>query len=123
MNEYIDFYIQYKGHPKFKDTELIEDDIIRVIVQKYEMICGTNKGDVFGDYDFGSDLELLLHQTSVSSKYVEEILHEQIYKYLPEVVNVGYTLKAEFVENLADGSHALIIQFTVNGYEIYTHIN
>ena len=37
-SSFIDFYIGYIGHPRFRDPELIEDDVIRVIVQKYEMI-------------------------------------------------------------------------------------
>ena len=37
-SSFIDFYIGYIGHPRFRDPELIEDDVIRVIVQKYE-IC------------------------------------------------------------------------------------
>jgi hypothetical protein len=28
------------------NTELIEDDLVRVIVQKYEMIIFTNKGEI-----------------------------------------------------------------------------
>lgn len=122
MNENIDFYIQYNGHPRFNNTELIEDDILRVIIQKYEVICGTNKGDVYGDWNFGADLETLLHQTFVSSSYVEEVLNEQIFTYIPEIVNVGYKLKAEFVENLADGSHLMVIQLIISSYEVYTEI-
>ena len=45
-SSFIDFYIGYPGHPRFRDPELIEDDAIRVIVQKYEMILFTNKGEV-----------------------------------------------------------------------------
>ena len=86
------------------------------------MICGTNKGEVYGDSNFGADLEMLLHQTKVSSTYVEEILNEQIYTYIPEITNIGYILSAQFVENLADGSHCLVIKFKINSYEVYTRI-
>ena len=53
---FIDFYIGYPGHPRFKNLELIEDDIVRVIIQKYEMVIFTNKGELLGDPNFGATL-------------------------------------------------------------------
>ena len=78
INDYIDFYIKSPNHPKFNDTSLIEDDLIRVIIQKYEMIILTNKGDVFGDPNFGASLEELLNQTKVSDRYVKDEINNQI---------------------------------------------
>ena len=40
---FVDFYIEYPGHPRFVEGRIIEDDIIRVIVQKYEVLIFTNK--------------------------------------------------------------------------------
>ena len=90
--DWTDFNIKYLGHPKYNSTELIEDEIVRVIVQKYEMILFTNKGEVLGDPNFGGDLERLLHQTKVSSKYVEKNLNEQISTYIPELTGITYQL-------------------------------
>ena len=44
--DFRDFYIGYEGHPRFTINKIITDDIIRVIVQKYEMILFTNKVQV-----------------------------------------------------------------------------
>ena len=49
---FTDFYIGYPGHPRFRDMALIEDEVLRVIVQKWEMILFTNKGELFFDLDF-----------------------------------------------------------------------
>jgi 5'(3')-deoxyribonucleotidase len=38
---FIDFYIGYPGHPSFRNLELIEDDVVRVIIQKYEVVIFT----------------------------------------------------------------------------------
>ena len=32
---FTDFYIKYEGHPNFTDKELIEDEVIKVVIQKY----------------------------------------------------------------------------------------
>jgi hypothetical protein len=43
---FTDFYLGYPGHPRFRSLDLIEDDVIRVIVQIWEMILFNNNGDV-----------------------------------------------------------------------------
>jgi len=64
--DFTDFYILYQGQPKYDSTELIEDELIRVIVQKYQMVIFTNKGEVLGDPDFGANLEEILFEFSAS---------------------------------------------------------
>ena len=44
--DFRDAYIGYVGHPRFTINKIITDDLIRVIVQKYEMILFTNKGEL-----------------------------------------------------------------------------
>ncbi len=56
-----DFYIEYPGHPRFEDLKLIEDDVVRVILQKWEMILFTNRGELFCEPYFGGDLNKYLH--------------------------------------------------------------
>ena len=53
---FTDFYISYKGNPNFKELELIEDDILKVIIQKWEMVLFTEKGEVFGEPNLGANL-------------------------------------------------------------------
>ena len=45
--DFTDFYIEYPGHPRFRDLQIIEDDVVRIILQKWEMILFTNKGELF----------------------------------------------------------------------------
>ncbi len=59
--DFTDFYIEYPGHPRFRDLQIIEDDVVRIILQKWEMILFTNKGELFFEPNFGGDLEKLLH--------------------------------------------------------------
>ena len=119
---FLDFYIGYKGHPRFRSPELVEDDIIRVIIQKYEMILFTNKGELFGDPNFGADLPRYLHETRVSAETVEGNIRAQIVDYIPEVDNIEYSLKIEFYEDPERYQEVMVIGFKVNDYEVFASV-
>lgn len=116
--DFSDFYIKYPEHPSFDDTSLIEDEIVKVIVQKWEMIIFTNKGEVLGDPNFGGDIERILHKTRVSSTYVEKILNEQIANYIPEITGLSYELDVSFEQNPESYSDIMFIDFKIKGYEV-----
>lgn len=120
---FIDFYIGYPGHPSFRDLELIEDDIVRVIVQKYEMIIFTNKGDLLFDLDFGSDLVKILHETRLSADSVEANLESQVLKYIPELSGVDYTIDVEFFEHPTDFIEFMVVDFQLSGYQVTATIH
>lgn len=122
INDYIDFYIKSPNHPKFNDTTLIEDDLIRVIIQKYEMIILTNKGDVFGDPNFGASLEELLNQTKVSDRFVKDEINNQIYEYIPEISSVNYDLDVKFIKDVNMIYEIMLIKFKISEFEVYTEI-
>jgi hypothetical protein len=108
-----DLYIGYEGHPKFQVNGIITDDIIRIIIQKYEMLIFSNKGDLYGDPDFGCDLEQLLHQTRISSESVVGIINEQISVYIPELASVSYQLEVEFFEDPELQKEIMVVELTL----------
>lgn len=115
---FIDFYIGYPGHPSFRSAELIEDDVVRVIVQKYEMIIFTNKGELFGQPDFGADLVRLLHETRISAEAVEADIEAQISRYIPEIVDIEYAVDVEFFEDPENYQDFMVIDFQLAGYQV-----
>lgn len=117
-----DHYIGYKGHPRFIVNKIIEDDLVRVIIQKYEMLLFTNKGELFGYPDFGCDLPILLHQTKVSRDGVVKIILQQIAEYIPELDFDSFTIDAEFFEDPENYQDVLQINFTLSSYEVYATI-
>lgn len=119
---FTDFYIGYKDHPKFVDKKMIEDDLIRVIIQKYEMIIFTNKGEVLGDPNFGGDLPKLLYQTRVSAESVERSLLDQIFEYIPEISNLNFQLKAGFLADSENYQEIMEIKLQITDYEVYAII-
>jgi phage baseplate assembly protein W len=121
--DFRDLYIGYPGHPRFKVNRIITDDIIRVIIQKYEMILFTNKGELFGDPDFGADLEKLLHETRISAPGVRNIIIQQINKYIPELIDVNYVLKVSFEQDPERFQDVMVVEFTIADYEVYALID
>ena len=119
---FTDFYIKYPGHPRFTDLTYIEDDVIRVIIQKYEMILFTNKGELLGDPNFGADLTTLLHETMLSNTAIEGDIRAQIADYIPELDNVNYQLTVEINQDPDNFQEYMYIFFTVNDYEVYARV-
>lgn len=119
---FIDFYIGYPGHPRFKTPDIIEDDVIRVIIQKYEMILFTNKGDLLGDPNFGASLEELLHETRLSAEVIEGDIKAQIADYIQEVDNIDYSLKVEFFEDPERFQEYMVIGFKIKDFEVFASV-
>lgn len=117
---FTDFYIGYPGHPRFKESALIEDDVVRVIVQKYEMILFTNKGDVFGAPNFGSNLEELLHETKLSAETIESEINGQIASYIAEIKGLDYTLTVSFFDDPERHQQYMEVYFQIKEYEVLT---
>jgi len=120
MRNILDFYILYPGHPRYESGNLIEDDLIRIIIQKYEMIIFTIKGDVLGDPDFGASLEELLHSTVLSNISVEERIKSEIDTYIPELQGTKYNLRVEFFQDRTDFREIMMIYFQIADFEVYS---
>lgn len=116
--DFKDHYIGYKGHPRFIVNKIIEDDVIRVIVQKYEMILFTNKGELFGDPDFGCDLPILLFQTRISAQNVKKIIQNQINTYISELANTNYQLEVTITNDPENYQEVMIIDFQIADVEV-----
>lgn len=120
--DFKDFYIEYPGHPRFNDTEIIEDDVVRVILQKWEMVLFTNKGELLFNPDFGADLTKILHETRVSAESVEADLRGQIYRYIKELESITYTLNVNFYEDPKRHQEYMEIYFEISEYKVYATI-
>ena len=117
-----DFYLGYPGHPRFRDKELIEDDVIAVIVQKWEMILFTNKGELFCEPNFGGDLPRYLYETKLSAETIEGELRGQISDYINELESITYTLKVSFYDDPERYQEWMEVYFQVADYDVYANI-
>jgi hypothetical protein len=116
---FVDFYISYQGNPNFRDFELIEDDILRVIIQKWEMIIFTEKGEVFGEPNLGADLSHYLHETKLSAESIKESLNDQISYFIPELDGIDYMLEVEILEDPESYQEYMEINFVIKDIELY----
>jgi|688.fasta_scaffold1260082_1 hypothetical protein len=120
--DYTDFYILDSTDTKFQSAELIEDDIIRNIIQKYQMIIFTTKNDVLGNLEFGGDLLELLYETKISAKAVEESLNSQLSSYIPEINDTPYKLTVAFEQDPVNYQDVMFIFFSISEYEVVNQI-
>ena len=116
---FVDFYISYEGNPNFRNFELIEDDILRVIIQKWEMIIFTEKGEVFGEPNLGADLPHYLHETKLSAESIKESLNDQISYFIPELDGIDYMLEVEILEDPESYQEYMEINFVIKDIELY----
>ena len=116
---FTDFYIGYPGHPRFREKELITDEVVRVIVQKYEMIVFTDKGEVLGDPNFGADLTKLLFETKVSASNVENEIRRQISTYIPELLSITYELSVSFYQDPENYQDIMEVFFKIKEYDVF----
>ena len=120
--DFSDFYIEYPGHPRFNDAQIIEDDLIRVIIQKWEMVIFTNRGELFCDPDFGGDLPRYLHETKLSAETIEAELRNQISNYISELESITYTLKVSFYDDPERYQEWMEIYFKIADYDVYANV-
>jgi hypothetical protein len=116
--DFTDLNIVAPGNPRFVVNQIVEDEIILVIINKLEMLLFTNKGELLGDPDFGSDLQTLLQTTKVSSDYVRKQIIQQISIYIQELNSISYTLDVSFMQDPASFQDVMFINFMVRDVEV-----
>jgi hypothetical protein len=88
------------------------------------MILFTNKGDVFGDPDFGGNLPFLLHQTRLSPETIKNDILSQVTTHITELADnsIDFKLDVEIFPNPNKFEEYMVINFELAGYEVYAKI-
>jgi hypothetical protein len=120
--DFTDFYIEYPGHPRFNDTQIIEDDLVRVVVQKWEMMIFTNRGELLFEPNFGGDLPKYLHETRLSAETIESELRGQVRDYIPELESITYELQVNIYEDPERYQEYMEILFQISEYNVFAVI-
>ena len=120
--DFTDFYVLYRGHPRYRNGEVIESELVDVIIQKYEVMLFTNRGEVLGAPDFGANLLELLYQTKVSALTVKDRIEEQIQDYIPELFQTNYSLNVVFVQDPENHQDMMFVNLTIADYDIVAQI-
>ena len=120
--DFRDFYVKSPDNPSYNSFLIEEDDIIQTIIQRYELLIFSNKGDLIGDPNFGTSLEDLLYNTNVPSSFIVDLLKLQINEYIPELNVIGYNLSAEFVQDESNLQDYLVTYLSFKDYEVFAQI-
>jgi hypothetical protein len=119
--DFKDFYIKGEKSLKYVVNKMIESDVINVVVQKLEMLLFTRTGEVYGQLEFGADLEFYLWQTDVSVKDLRGMIIGQISTYIPELDSMGYQLTVNVYEGTVQD--ILVLDFIIQGYNVEFIVN
>jgi phage baseplate assembly protein W len=86
------------------------------------MLILTNKGEIFGQPDFGCDLEEYLFETRLSADFIEGEIEEQVRKFIPEVNGINFTLRVNIYEDPERFQEWMEIVFKIADYEVYAAV-
>jgi len=118
IENYKDFTIRWNGHQKYRSDKIIEDEAVEVIVQKLEMLLFTGQDEVFGEDSegFGINLEQYLWETTVAKDVIKGAVVQQINRWVPELILMGYELQIDLFEGTV--RDIMELNFTIIGYNV-----
>ena len=109
-----EIYIRTPDDPNFFPNIIDYSNEVESTLSQLKMILGTNKGDVFGTYDFGLDLNYLVFGTKLPKEEIRQRLLDQIVSYGNISKNISLDIDINFGQS-GYGYDYAIIDITING--------
>ena len=109
-----EIYIRTPNDPNFVPNIIDYSNEVESTLSQLKMILGTNKGDVFGTYDFGLDLNYLVFGTKLPKEEIRQRLLDQIVSYGNISKNISFDIDINFGQS-GYGYDYAIIDITING--------
>ena len=109
-----EIYIRTPNDPNFVPNIIDYSNEVESTISQLKMILGTNKGDVFGTYDFGLDLNYLVFGTKLPKEEIRQRLLDQIVSYGNISKNISLDIDINFGQS-GYGYDYAIIDITING--------
>ena len=109
-----EIYIRTPNDPNFVPNIIDYSNEVESTLSQVKMILGTNKGDVFGTYDFGLDLNYLVFGTKLPKEEIRQRLLDQIVSYGNISKNISLDIDINFGQS-GYGYDYAIIDITING--------
>ena len=106
--------IRTPNDPNFVPNIIDYSNEVESTLSQLKMILGTNKGDVFGTYDFGLDLNYLVFGTKLPKEEIRQRLLDQIVSYGNISKNISLDIDINFGQS-GYGYDYAIIDITING--------
>ena len=109
-----EIYIRNEKDPYYDPTIIDYQNEVESVISQLRMILGTKNGQVFGDYDFGIDLEYMVFNTKWAANQVLEKLNEQINLYLRHSDQISVYCDISFGDSGLGYDYA-ILDIYING--------
>ena len=109
-----DIYIRDDKDPYYDDTIIDYQNEVESVISQIRMILGTLNGQVFGDYDFGIDLEYMVFNTKYASNKIMEKLNDEIDKYVYHSDNISIYCDINFGDS-GEGYDYAVLDIYING--------
>ena len=109
-----EIYIRDEKDPYYDPTIIDYQNEVESVISQIRMILGTLNGQVFGDYDFGVDLEYMVFNTTYAANKVMEKVNEQISKYVYDSDNITISCDINFGDS-GEGYDYAVLDIYING--------
>lgn len=109
-----EIYIRDDKDPYYDDTIIDYQNEVESVISQIRMILGTLNGQVFGDYDFGIDLEYMVFNTKYASNKIIEKLNDEIDKYVYHSDNISIYCDINFGDS-GEGYDYAVLDIYING--------
>ena len=109
-----EIYIRDDKDPYYDDTIIEYQNEVESVISQIRMILGTLNGQVFGDYDFGIDLEYMVFNTKYASNKIMEKLNDEIDKYVYHSDNISIYCDINFGDS-GEGYDYAVLDIYING--------
>lgn len=109
-----EIYIRTPEDPNFVPNVIDYSNEVESTLSQLKMIMGTSKGDVFGTYDFGLDLNYLVFGTKLPKEDIRQKLLDQIVSYGNISKNISLDVDIKFGQS-GYGYDYAIVDITING--------
>jgi hypothetical protein len=113
----VDIYLRTPEDPNFDFSQLEVEDSVANFVQYIEMLLTTSKGEVFGDPEFGCNLEAYLWNQTISTGSIMTEINREILLHCPESCgNIPYELEISFFKG--DLYDTMIVDIIIDGRKV-----
>ena len=113
-----DLYIKGQNDPFYKDDVVENTSFLDTIIAKIYMVLMTNKGDVFGDPEFGADVPTFLWSTNFPAATLEEEIIEQFTTYIPELTANDYKINIYILPGSGQDIGVINIDLGINNVNV-----
>jgi len=113
----LDVYLRIPSDPNYDPDQIEVEDRVQNFVQYIEMLLTTSKGEVFGDPEFGCNLEAYVWNQTISTGSIMSELNREILIHCPESSkDIPFKIDISFFKG--DLYDTMIVDIEIDGTKV-----